>query len=133
MKRQTVLAVDVGAESGRVMAVHFDGSHCESAELNRFANPVTDVHGPLHWDMLHLWRNIQEGIEKGKVYKPASIGVDTWAIDFGFLDAQGTLIANPVMYRDKRTDGMMDAVFEIVPKREVFEQTGIQFLQINSL
>jgi rhamnulokinase len=133
MSRQTVLAVDLGAESGRVMAVHFDGAHFQSEELNRFANPVTEIHGTLHWDMLHLWRNIQEGIEKGKIYQPASIGVDTWAIDFGLLDAQGILIANPVMYRDKRTDGMMDAVFDIVPKRDVFEQTGIQFLQINSL
>jgi rhamnulokinase len=133
MARQTVLAVDLGAESGRVMAVHFDGKSFELHELHRFPNPVTELQGTLHWDILHLWRNIQEGIEKGKSYKPASIGVDTWAIDFGLLDAQGKLLANPVMYRDKRTEGMMESVFERVPKREVFEQTGIQFLQINSL
>jgi rhamnulokinase len=133
MAKQTVLAVDLGAESGRVMAVHFDGAQFQSEEMIRFANPVTDVQGTLHWDILHLWRNIQEGIERGKSHKPASIGIDTWAIDFGLLDAQGKLLANPVMYRDKRSDDMMEAVFERVPKREVFEQTGIQFLQINSL
>lgn len=133
MTRRTVLAVDLGAESGRVMAVHFDGTRFELEELHRFANPVTSVRGTLHWDILHLWRNIQEGIEKGKAFQPASIGVDTWAIDFGLLDAQGNLLANPVMYRDARTDGMMEETYARVPRREVFEQTGIQMMQINTL
>ncbi len=133
MVRKTVLAVDLGAESGRVIAVHFDGAHFELEELHRFANPVTNVRGTLYWDILHLWRNIQQGIEKGKAHHPISIGVDTWAIDFGLLDAQGTLIANPVMYRDRRTDGMMDVVYARVPRREVFEQTGIQMMPINTL
>lgn len=133
MSRKTVIAVDLGAESGRVMAVHFDGIQFELEELHRFPNPVTEVHGTLYWDILHLWRNIQTGIEKGKQYNPLSIAVDTWAIDFALLDEKGDLLANPVMYRDSRTDGMMEKVFEIVPKREVFEQTGIQFMQINTL
>ncbi len=133
MARKTVLAVDLGAESGRVMAVHFDGTHFELEELNRFPNPVTNVRGTIYWDVLHLWRNIQQGIEKGKAHDPASIGVDTWALDYALLDAQGALLANPVMYRDARTDGMMDAVYARVPRREVFEQTGIQMMPINSL
>jgi len=133
MARKTVLAVDLGAESGRVIAVHFDGARFELEELHRFANPVTSVRGTLYWDILHLWRNIQHGIEKGKAHHPISIGVDTWAIDFGLLDSQGTLLANPVMYRDKRTDGMMDAVYARVPRHEVFEQTGIQMMPINTL
>lgn len=133
MVRKTVIAVDLGAESGRVMAVHFDGSHFDLEELHRFPNPVTEVHGTLYWDILHLWRNIQKGIEQGKKYNPLSIGVDTWAIDFVLLDEQGGLLSNPVMYRDSRTDGMMEAVFAKVPKREVFQQTGIQFMQINTL
>ena len=133
MTRKTVIAVDLGAESGRVMAVHYDGNRFDLEELNRFMNPVTDVHGTLYWDILHLWRNIKDGIEKGKQYNPLSIGVDTWAIDFALIDDEGNLKSNPVMYRDRRTDGMMEAVFEKVPKREVFEQTGIQFMQINTL
>lgn len=133
MARKTVLAVDLGAESGRVMAVHFDGARFELDELHRFANPVTTVRGTLHWDILHLWRNIQDGIAKGKAHNPVSIGVDTWAIDFGLLDARGDLLGNPVMYRDSRTDGMMEAVFERVPRHDVFAQTGIQFMQINTL
>ncbi len=133
MARKTVLAVDLGAESGRVIAVHFYGARFELEELHRFANPVTNVRGTLYWDILQLWRNIQQGIETGKAHHPVSIGVDTWAIDFGLLDSQGALIANPVMYRDSRTDGMMEAVYARVPRREVFEQTGIQMMPINTL
>ena len=133
MTRKTVLAIDLGAESGRVMAVHFDGSHFELEELHRFANPVTTVRDTLYWDVLHLWRNIQEGIELGKSHNPASLGVDTWAVDFALLDAQGSLLSNPVMYRDTRTVGMMEAVYERVPRREVFAETGIQIMQINTL
>ncbi|MEM6530848.1 MAG: FGGY family carbohydrate kinase, partial [Chloroflexota bacterium] len=133
MARQTVIAVDLGAESGRVMAVHYDGARFELEELHRFPNPVTEVHGTLYWDILHLWRNIQEGIQKGLQYQPLSIGVDTWAVDFVLLDEADNLLSNPVMYRDSRTDGMMDAVFAKVPKHEVFAQTGIQFMQLNTL
>jgi len=82
---------------------------------------------------LHLWREITAGIHKGKRLNPASVGVDTWGVDFGLLDQQGNLIGNPVNYRDARTNGMMETVFAHVPKAEVFEQTGVQFLPINSL
>ncbi|MGJ3238244.1 MAG: rhamnulokinase [Anaerolineae bacterium] len=133
MARKTVIAVDLGAESGRVMAVHYDGHRFELEELHRFSNPVTEVRGTLYWDILHLWRHIQQGIEAGKRYQPLSIGVDTWAIDFVLLDAQGNLLSNPVMYRDQRTAGMMETVFSRVPKRDVFAQTGIQFMPINTL
>ncbi|MBI5929836.1 MAG: rhamnulokinase [Chloroflexi bacterium] len=133
MARKTVLAVDLGAESGRVMAVHFDGARLDLEELHRFTNPVTTVRGTMHWDILHLWRNIQQGIEHGKKHQPVSVGVDTWAIDFGLLDGRGSLIANPVCYRDSRTNGMMETAFAKVPQREIFEQTGIQFMPINTL
>ncbi|MBX3065293.1 MAG: rhamnulokinase [Anaerolineae bacterium] len=133
MASKTVLAIDLGAESGRVMAVHFDGASLKLEELHRFSNPVTDVRGTLYWDFLHLWRSIQHGIEKGKALNPASLGVDTWAVDFGLLDSHGDLIGGIVQYRDRRTDGMMERVFEIVPRAEIFAQTGIQFMQLNTL
>ena len=133
MSPLTVLAVDLGAESGRVIAVRFDGRRIQLEQLHRFANPLTTVNGTLHWDILHLWREIQTGIAKGKSLKPASIGVDTWGVDFGLLDSQGQLIGNPVNYRDPRTEGMMERVFEKVPREEVFKQTGIQFMSINTL
>lgn len=133
MTTQTVLAVDLGAESGRVMAVHWDGRSLRLEELHRFANGPINVRGTLYWDFLHLWQQIQTGIEKGKAHRPASLGVDTWGVDFGLLDAQGQLIGNPVHYRDPRTEGMMDWVFERLPRAEIFAQTGIQFMQLNTL
>lgn len=133
MASKTVLAVDLGAESGRVMAVAFDGRSLHLQELHRFTNTTVTVNGRLHWDFLRLWGDIQTGIAKGKALHPASIGVDTWGVDFGLLDSQGNLIGNPVHYRDGRTAGMMAAAFARVPKADVFAQTGIQFMPINTL
>jgi len=133
MKTKTVLAVDLGAESGRVIAAHFDGQTLRFEELHRFANTPVAVHDTWHWNFLQLWHDIQIGVEKGKSLKPASLGVDTWGVDFGLLDAQGRLIGNPVHYRDRRTEGMMEKVFAKLSRAEVFAQTGIQFMPINTL
>lgn len=133
MAAKTVLAVDLGAESGRVMAVQRIGDTLRLEELHRFPNTTVRVRDTLHWDFLSLWREIQAGIARGRALDPASIGVDTWGVDFGLLDAQGELIGNPVHYRDRRTDGMMERVFARVDRARVFEQTGIQFMPINTL
>ena len=133
MADRTVLAVDLGAESGRVMAVHFDGRTMRLEELHRFPNTTTTINGTLYWDFLRLWRDIRAGIEKGRALQPAGIGVDTWGVDFGLLDDRGDLIANPVHYRDGRTAGMMSRAFAGVPRAEIFARTGIQFLPINTL
>ena len=133
MKMLTVLAVDLGAESGRVMAVHFDGNRLELEELHRFPNTTVTLNGTLHWNFLRLWDDIQTGIAKGRALNPDSIGVDTWGIDFGLLDKQGNLIGNPVHYRDCRTAGMMEVAFAKVPQADIFAQTGIQFMPINTL
>lgn len=133
MASKTVLAVDLGAESGRVMAVHFDGNRLELEELHRFPNTTVTVNGTLHWDFLRLWGDVQAGIQKGKALNPASIGVDTWGVDFGLLDRQGNLIGNPVHYRDGRTDNMMAHAFAQVSQADIFAQTGIQFMPINTL
>ena len=134
-ERATVLAIDIGAESGRVMAVHFDGSGLQLEEAHRFANRALTVNGMLQWDILSLWREVQDGIacSRTQAAAPASLAVDTWGVDFGLLDGNGDLIGNPVCYRDSRTEGMMEAVFARVPKAEVFAQTGIQFMAINTL
>lgn len=133
MAKQTILAVDLGAESGRVMAVHFDGNRLELESLHRFPNTAVSIHNTLHWNFLRLWDDIQTGIAKGKQYNPASIGVDTWAVDFGLLDSQGNLLGNPVHYRDGRTTGMMERAFAKVPQADIFAQTGIQFMPINTI
>ncbi|MBX3057981.1 MAG: rhamnulokinase [Anaerolineae bacterium] len=133
MAQKTVLAVDIGAESGRVMAVGFDGRTLHLEELHRFPNTAVSAHHTLYWDILHLWRGIQTGIEKGKALRPASIGVDTWGVDFALLDRQDNLIGNPVHYRDGRTAGMMERAFASVPQAEIFAQTGIQFMPFNTV
>jgi len=133
MNSITVLAVDLGAESGRVMAVGFDGRSLHLQELHRFPNTTVTLNGTLHWNFLRLWDDIKTGIEKGKALNPASIGVDTWGVDFGLLDNQGNLIGNPVHYRDGRTDNMLSHAFAKVPQADIFTQTGIQFMPINTL
>ena len=134
--RATVLAIDIGAESGRVMAVHFDGSGLQLEEVHRFPNYALTVNGVLQWDILHLWREVQAGIGRSRAHAtdpPTSLAVDTWGVDFGLLDRNGDLIGNPVCYRDSRTECMLEAVWARVPKAEVFAQTGIQFMAINTL
>jgi rhamnulokinase len=121
------------AESGRVMAVHYDKQRLHLEELHRFPNTTVTINGTLHWDFLRLWGDIELGIAKGKSLNAAGIGVDTWGVDFGLLDTQGNLIGNLVHYRDSRTAGMMDKAFSRVAKAEIFEQTGIQFMPINWL
>jgi rhamnulokinase len=127
-----VIAVDLGAESGRVARVNFDGERLRLDEVHRFANTPVQAGGTLHWDVLGLWREISTGIEQAGT-GASGIGVDAWGVDCALLDRDDKLIGNPVHYRDRRTDGMFDWVFARVPRREVFERTGIQFMIINTL
>ncbi len=132
---KTVLAIDLGAESGRVMAARFDGQRISTEEVYRFGNGPVNVRGALHWDVLRLWQEIQTGIAKAALAEGAiaAIGLDTWGVDFALLDRDGTLLANPAHYRDPRTEGMQEWVFARVPRERVFARTGIQIMQINSL
>lgn len=129
----TVLAIDLGAESGRVAAVHADLGRLSARLLHRFANRAVDVRGALHWDVLALWAEMLHGIDLGLEHRPASLGVDTWAVDFALLDEAGELLGNPRHYRDRRTDGALPRLFQRVDRRTIFEHTGIQFLPFNSL
>ncbi|MBX3056756.1 MAG: rhamnulokinase [Anaerolineae bacterium] len=133
MAKRTVLAIDLGAESGRVMAVQFDGRTLHLTPLHQFPNKPAALNGTLYWDVLALWREIQGGIEKGKSLHPVSLGVDGWGVDFGLLDRQGNLISNVVQYRDGRTEGMMEKAFARVGQETIYAQTGIQFARLNSL
>lgn len=133
MARRTVLAIDLGAESGRVMAVQLDDRRLTVTELHRFANVPVQVCDTLTWDILQLWHQIQQGIELGRRLQPASLGVDAWGVDFALLDAQGELIGNPVHYRDRRTAGVFERVLARCGREWIFEQTGIQFMPINTL
>jgi len=127
-----VVAVDLGASSGRVTKVRFDGKRFQTEEVHRFQNMPIQVDGTLQWDIQSLWHEITEGIEKA-TRNAMSVGVDTWGVDYALLDRDGNLLANPVHYRDPRTEGAMEWVFERVPRRTIFERTGIQFMPLNTL
>ncbi|GAH69106.1 unnamed protein product, partial [marine sediment metagenome] len=136
MNARTYLAVDLGAESGRLIAGNFDGKCLRMQELHRFPNTGVWLGEHLHWDILQLWNEIKRGLalaaqEFGEAV--CSLGLDTWGVDFGLLAADDTLIGNPYHYRDHRTDGIMQVAFSRVPKSEIFNQTGNQFIQLNSL
>ena len=128
----TVLAVDLGAESGRVMAVRA-ADELRIQELARFPNRVVELRGTLYWDVLRLWDDVRAGIGQGLSLAPAGIGVDAWGVDFGLLDAHGELLGNPVCYRDRRTEGMPERAWELVSREHIFERSGIQFLTFNTL
>lgn len=127
-----VLAVDLGAESGRVLRISCDGGRLTSEDLHRFPNNPVHAGDTLYWDALRLWHEIQHGLALG-LDGASAIGVDAWGVDFALLDGDGRLVSNPVHYRDARTSGMVEWVFERVPKRVIFERTGSQFMQLNSL
>jgi rhamnulokinase len=130
------LAFDLGAASGRAVIGRFDGERLALEEIHRFANGPVRVRRDLHWDTLGLYAELIQGLTRTTGLpgsEVASLGIDTWGVDFALLDKRGALLGNPYHYRDARTDGMLEAAFRRVPKEEIFEQTGIQFLQINTL
>jgi len=135
-KNKCFLAVDLGAESGRTVVGAFDGSRLKLSETHRFLNQPVRVHGHLHWDVLRQFLEIKNGLAKScREYGGdlVSLGVDAWGVDFGLLDGQGVLLGNPYHYRDSLTNGMMEEAFRRAPREEIFENTGIQFMQINTL
>jgi rhamnulokinase len=135
MSKGGYAAVDLGAESGRVMLAEMDKGKLTLREMHRFGNGPVEQGGAMHWDFDKLMKEITTGIQKtaAACKNIRSIGVDTWGVDFGLLDKSGKLLENPYHYRDSRNDGMMDKVFSIVPKNKVYQYTGIQFMQFNSL
>ncbi len=129
-----MVAVDLGAESGRAVVGAFDGEHLALEVVHRFPNVPVTLAGTLHWDFLRLFGEVTAGLRRAGAGGPvASVGADTWGVDFGLLDARGRLLANPVHYRDRRTEGMLDLAFEVVPRAEIYAATGIQFMPINTL
>lgn len=127
----TVAAVDLGASSGRVMLGTVADGRVSLTELARFANEPVPVGATLHWDILSLYRSIVEGLRSAPPL--ASIGIDSWGVDFGLLDADGALLGNPVHYRDIRTDGIVERVFREVSAEELYDRTGIQLLPFNTV
>jgi rhamnulokinase len=133
--KRSYLALDLGAESGRAMLAHLADHRLELAELHRFPNIPVRLPNGLYWDTLRLFHEMCEGIAIAAktVDRLDGIAVDTWGVDFGLLSEEGVLLDNPRHYRDARNSGTFSQVFEKVPRAEIFKNTGVQFMEINSL
>ena len=130
------IAVDLGAESGRVMLGAVSSEKLSLEDVHRFGNGPMDQSGTLRWDFARLLGEVKAGIRKAATKaggQVGGIGVDSWGVDFGLLDAKGEIVENPYHYRDSRTNGMMERAFELMGKRQIYERTGLQFMQLNSV
>ena len=132
---QQFLAFDLGAESGRGVLGCFDGERLSLEELHRFPNGGVRVLDSLHWDVLRLWNEMKIALSICSQTNTdlSGIGIDTWGVDFGLLGKGDVLLGFPYHYRDSRTDGMLEAAFCRLPQATLFERSGCQFLQINTL
>jgi len=129
---QKFIAIDIGAETGRVIV----GDVSKMEIIYRFPNNFVRVKDSIFWDILGIFNEIKRGLKEAFKKYPnqiISIGIDTWGVDYVLLDNDGDLLGNPYHYRDKRTDNIMEEVFRIIPKKEIFTETGIQFMQLNTI
>lgn len=131
---KNLLAFDFGASSGRAVLGRFDGEKLTLEELHRFSNDPVKLGDTLYWDVLRLFFEIKQSLLKAKtVCTPDSIGIDTWGVDFGLLDAEDRLLENPVHYRDARTAGIFERAFSRLSKEELYRVTGNQLMEINTV
>ena len=136
MAEKVYLAVDLGAESGRVMAGIWNGKKLRLEQVNRFPNGSVALGETIRWDVLRLWGEIQSGLAlAAKKYgkKIVSVGADTWGVDFVLLNKQDEILGLPYHYRDVRTQGALERAFKKVPRAEIYKQSGLQFVELNSL
>jgi rhamnulokinase len=130
------LAFDMGAESGRAVLGSLQADNLTIEELHRFPNEPVQYNGELHWDVPRLWLEMQKGLALAtstRGIKLSGIGVDTWGVDYALLGENGALLENPFHYRDSRTGGVMERVCGVLSRDEIYSQTGIQFMEVNTL
>ena len=130
-----LLAIDLGAESGRGVLGFFNGQSVRLEVVHRFPNGPVRTLDTMHWDVLRLYAEMLTTLRQCAAVHGGidSLGVDTWGVDFALLDRTGTLLGNPRHYRDPHTEGMMEAAWAQVPRHEIFRQTGLQFMRFNTL
>jgi len=135
MKPNNFFAVDLGATSGRTILGSIVDGKLEQRELTRFPNNIIQTGGHFFWDIYALYNEIIRGLKlvSDEGTEITSIGIDTWGVDFVMIGKDGGVLRNPYCYRDPHTDGAMDEYFRLIPKAKVYEKTGIQFMQFNSL
>ncbi|MCR5715625.1 MAG: rhamnulokinase [Lachnospiraceae bacterium] len=132
-EKKRALAIDFGASSGRAIIGTYDGEKIVLEEVHRFSNDPVMVGETMYWDTLRLLFEMKQGMVKAKLAGGFdSIGIDTWGVDFGMLDAQGRLMESQVHYRDARTNGLTEESFKLIDKERFYEITGIQFMDINT-
>lgn len=129
-----VLAIDLGASSGRaIIGSYIDGA-LELKEVNRFDKYVLEEGHTISWNMPKIMQEIKKSIKMaGEQYGFKSIAIDTWGVDFGLLDSEGKLIRNPIHYRDPRTEGMIEEIHNIIPLENLYDRTGIQIMAMNTV
>ena len=129
------LAIDIGASSGRHMLASVADGKMQLEEIYRFPNGMDNVNGTLCWDVKRLFTEIKNGLKKckelGKI--PVSMGIDTWAVDYVLLDKDDRILGDTVGYRDSRTDGMDQKVYEVISQSALYERTGIQKQMFNTI
>ncbi len=135
MKHSYFLAVDLGATSGRTVIADFDGQKVELRELTRFKNPIIPMSGHLYWNLPALYYEILQALKRvaEEQIPIQSIGIDTWGCDFALFTTDGKLAGLPHCYRDGHTEGAMERFFSRIPAKQVYDKTGIQFMEFNSL
>jgi rhamnulokinase len=136
MSVRVYLGIDLGAESGRVIAGIWNGKTIRLEEVHRFQNGPVALAGTLRWDVMRLWAEIQNGLSQAsKKYgkRIVSVGADTWGVDYVLLTKKNEILGQPYHYRDARTLGMLAKAFRKVPRAEIFAQTGLQFMELNTL
>ncbi len=133
-ERKQVLAFDFGASSGRAILGRLEDGKIVMEEVHRFSNDPVMIGKTMYWDTLRQYFEIKQGIIKAKQKGGfESIGIDTWGVDFGLLDEHGVLLESAIHYRDDRTVGRQEEVFKVIPQDEVYNRTGIQFNNFNTI
>ncbi|MEL7586592.1 MAG: rhamnulokinase family protein [Prolixibacteraceae bacterium] len=136
MQKNYFLAFDLGASSGRAILGALENGKLSLTEIHRFTNQMQFINGHYHWNIFSLFNELKTGLKKciqDFGIQPESVAVDTWGVDFVHLDEKGMILSLPFAYRDSRTDTAMDDLFKLVPREDVYRETGIQFMQFNSL
>ncbi len=136
MPPSSLLAIDLGAESGRAMIGKINDSQITLEEVHRFPNAPVRIDGHLYWDILRIYSDILIGLQQAVTKCGGTLdgmAIDTWGVDFGLLDRKDQLIGNPFHYRDPRTDGMVEIACQLAGRSTIYKTTGIQFMQLNSL
>jgi len=135
MKKKSFLAFDIGATSGRSILGTLDNGRLQMKELTRFPNQMLQIGSHLHWNIYSLFECLKEALValKNEGVEVSSIGIDTWGVDFVLIGKDGSVLGAPYAYRDPQTDGAPDKFFKLVPREKVYDLTGIQVMNFNSL